>query len=183
MIDVINAVISESSYSGSCRMLATRLAETFRCERAVVGQHRNKKSAIVAIFQSASFERKQELGTAIEAAMDEAIDQSVALITPAPPSSSFVAAAQETLSKLNDKAAILTVPIMHRDLAVGAVVLERFSGEMFTPGRARPVRRAVRRERTHPGRQAGARLGPASDRGPSRDGVRQPVLRRRPSRL
>jgi len=132
MIDIINAIISEGSHAGACRMLATRLAETFRCERVAVGQHRNKKSTIAAVFQSASFERKQELGLAIEAAMDEAIDQGVALITPSPPSSSFVAAAQEALVRLNDKAAILTVPIMHRDKPVGAVVLERFSGEMFT---------------------------------------------------
>ncbi len=133
------------------------------------------------MFQSASFERKQELGLAIEAAMDEAIDQGVALITPSPPSSSFVAAAQEALAKLNDKAAILTVPIMHRDKPVGAVVLERFSGEMFSPVRSSTLRCAVRRERPDPGRQGGARLGRAPDRSSSRAAVRGQVHRHRPS--
>jgi len=132
LIDTVNAVISEPSYAGAARMFTARLAEMFQCQRVAFGRRHRQSMRIFALFQSSSFERKHALGRAIEAAMDEAVDQHMVLVNPSPPSAAYVAAAHESLARENNGAAILTVPVMFRDAAIGAVTLERFSGTPFT---------------------------------------------------
>jgi hypothetical protein len=131
VVETLNAVCSEGSYAGASRAFVARLAEIFHCERVAFGHRRNQATRIVELFQSASFERRHMLGRTIEAAMDEAIDQRVALTTPTLPSTSYVAAAQKALAQENDGAAILTIPVMHREDPFGAVTLERFTATPF----------------------------------------------------
>lgn len=132
MIDTLNAAVSQDSHAAACRMFTARLAEIFHCERVCFGYRRYQASHITALHQSASFERKQALARTIEAAMDEAIDQKMALLTPAPDDAAYIAHAQENLARQNGAVAVLTVPVVHGGDPVGAVTLERFTGATFT---------------------------------------------------
>ena len=132
LIDVVNATVSTSKFHDASHALATALARIFQCERATLGWRRGQSTRLVALLQSAAFERKYGAGRAIEAAMDEAIDQNLPMTGPAAPDAPYVALAHEALAQSGGATALLSVPLVRGDVPVGAVTLERFSGLPFT---------------------------------------------------
>jgi hypothetical protein len=131
LIDTLSAVTSQDTHAEACNVLMARAAEIFQCQRCALGYREGQETRLTALFQTANFERKHELGRMIEAAMDEAIDQGMTLVTPAPPGSPLVAVAQARLARENEGAALLTAPLMRHEHAVGAITLERFDGRAF----------------------------------------------------
>jgi hypothetical protein len=132
LVQSVEAVIAQRRHVDAARAFVGILTHRFDCSHGAVGESRNKRTRLVAINQTAVFDRKSQLAKAFEAAGDEAVDQATALVMPGIGNSTFVLAAHNALSKILDKANILTVPLAARGEIVGSVTLARRETSAFT---------------------------------------------------
>ena len=129
--DLLAATLDQPSAAAALRAAATELASAMACERVSIGFVRRGRCRLASISHSAAFGKQLALTSAIEAAMDEAIDQLALVLSPAPDDAVLVTAAHDRLARLHDPATVLTVPLLSRDLPMGAITLERPEGQPF----------------------------------------------------
>ena len=125
LIQSVETVIAERRYIDAARMFVSILSHRFGCSHGAISESRRKRMRLLALSQTALFDRKSRLSKAFEAAGDEAADQATALVAPAAGDVAFVFAAQMALSKALDNARVLTVPLVARTDVIGAVTLVR----------------------------------------------------------
>jgi multidrug resistance efflux pump len=126
LVDTINAVLSERRLADAARALATIATRVLGCERAAVGQRRGKLTHLLAVSQSAEFDRRSGLASAFALAMDEAIDQEAVLLAPGDAElTRFVAAGQEALRAKLDAVGVATIPMLRQGEPFGALTLVR----------------------------------------------------------
>ena len=130
--DLLAAILDQPSATAALRAAATELASAMACERVSVGFVRRGRCRMASVSHSAAFGKRMAVTSAIEAAMDEAIDQLALVMSPAPDDAVLVTAAHDRLARLHDPATVLTVPLLSRDVAVGAVTLERPESQPFS---------------------------------------------------
>ncbi len=126
IVHAVDALANATRGRDAARTLADILARRFKCDSVAIGRRPKFRSRLVAISQTAGFDRRAALARQIEAAQDEAIDQQTMLLAPhAPASTPFVAAGHEALSKLLHGVQVLSVPLVAGSKAVGAITLRR----------------------------------------------------------
>jgi hypothetical protein len=125
LVQSVEAVIAERRHVDAARAFAGILTHRFLCSHGAVSESKGKRMRLVALSQTALFDRKSRLAKAFEAAGDEAADQATALLAPGAGDGAFVLAAQTALSNAVGNAHILTVPLVVRADVVGAVTLVR----------------------------------------------------------
>jgi RND family efflux transporter MFP subunit len=116
----------------------TELAALLDCERAALGLVRGDGIRLQALSHTADLDRRSNLARAIEAAMEEALDQRATLVhPPAPGRRALLARAQAQLAQESEAGAVLTVPLAcaagEAERLVGALTLERRAGQRFEP--------------------------------------------------
>jgi hypothetical protein len=132
LLEIVTAVAAERRLVDACRVLASLLARTFSCERVSCGLLGRHSVRMVAMANQATFDRKSRQARAVEAAMNEAIDQHAILELPhRSQDSHHVTAAHEALLAEAGSQAALTMPLMNKDVAIGAVTLEKTTGAPF----------------------------------------------------
>ena len=85
LITILNLVATSLHYerfTAAATAVATELAGEFLCERVSIGFVKGHHIKLRALSHSASFEKKANLVRALEAAMDEAIDQQATVLMP-----------------------------------------------------------------------------------------------------
>ncbi|MEM6665533.1 MAG: GAF domain-containing protein, partial [Pseudomonadota bacterium] len=132
ILDMVAIVAPRPDFKDACRVFAGALASDLGAERVSAGFTRRKRCHLVAISQVATFERAMQMGQAIEAAMDEAVDQEQALLYQTEGAGAVQAAAHQALAREGKSRAILTVPLPSDGEVVGAVSIERTAGGAFT---------------------------------------------------
>jgi hypothetical protein len=124
LVQSVESVIAQHRHVDAARAFIGILTHRFGCSHGAVGESKNKHTRLVALSQTAVFDRKSKLSKAFEAAGDEAADQATALIAPGE-GSTFVLAAQTALSKSLGNVNVLTIPLAARGEIVGSVTLAR----------------------------------------------------------
>lgn len=113
----------------AARDLVTELASRLRCERVSLGVLDATGCRVLAMSHSADFGRRTNLVRAIEAAMDEAVDQTVAVAHPGIDSAGWVVnRAQAILARDHGSAAVLSLPLRAGESIHGALTLEHAEG-------------------------------------------------------
>ncbi len=135
-IDLVAATLEQPSAIAATRAAATELAARLPCERVSIGfvppgRARLGRARLAGISHSAAFGKTMTATRAIEAAMDEAIDQLTLVLVPAPDEAVLVKAAHEHLAGMHRAATVLTVPLLLAGRPMGAVTLERPRDEPF----------------------------------------------------
>jgi Barrel-sandwich domain of CusB or HlyD membrane-fusion/GAF domain len=125
LIQSVETVIAECRHVDAARMFASILSHRFGCAHGAISENRRRHMRLLALSQTALFDRKSQLSKAFEAAGDEAADQATALVAPAAGEVAFVFAAQMALSKAHGGAHVLTVPLVARTDVIGALTLVR----------------------------------------------------------
>jgi hypothetical protein len=125
LVHTVEAMIAQRRHVDAARALAGSLAHRLGCSHGAVGQYRHHRIRLVALSQTAVFDRKGSLSKAFEAAGEEAADQGTALVAPAADEGGFVLASQNTLSSALGGAHVLTVPLVVRQEVVGSLTLAR----------------------------------------------------------
>lgn len=118
-------VLSYERFVEAATAFATELACTLRCDRVSVGLVERGYAQVVAISHGADFDAQRKLLVAIAAAMDEAIEQGMSLVYPAPSQAMpCITLAHAELIRANGGSAC-TVPMVSRGRQIGAITLER----------------------------------------------------------
>ncbi|MDH3273843.1 MAG: HlyD family efflux transporter periplasmic adaptor subunit [Gammaproteobacteria bacterium] len=129
VLETIATSIHHQRFQEAVTAVATELAGRLGCERVCVGFMNGKHSEVRGVSHSATFGKKANLIRAIEAVMDEAIDQQATIVYPVDEEGPLqVTRAHAELHENQGKAVICTVPFADGDNLLGAITLEMPSG-------------------------------------------------------
>ncbi len=130
VLETVATSVHHQRFQEAVTAVATELAGRLGCERVCIGFLKGKHSEVRGVSHSATFGKKANLIRAIEAAMDEAIDQQATVIYPAPKDGPLqVTRSHAELNEHYGKAEICTVPFTDGEQLLGAITLEMPGGE------------------------------------------------------
>lgn len=131
-VGMVAAILGHSGSKAAAMEVANRLAELFSCERVSIGFLKGIRIRLQALSHVAGFDTRTQLVRRIEAAMEEAIDQSGTLIHPGiPADKSLVTRAHTELAEQQGNGSILTLLLPGRSGCMGAMTLERSADQPF----------------------------------------------------
>lgn len=129
VLETIATSIHHQRFQEAVTAVATELAGRLGCERVCIGFLKGKHSEVRGVSHSATFGKKANLIRAIEAVLDEAIDQQATIVYPVDEDGPLqVTRAHAELHENQGKAVICTVPFADGDNLLGAITLEMPSG-------------------------------------------------------
>jgi RND family efflux transporter MFP subunit len=129
VLETVATSVYHERFQEAVTAVATELAGRLGCERVCIGFLKAKHSEVRAVSHSATFGKKANLIRAIEAAMDEAIDQQATVVYPAAEGGPLqVTRAHAELHEHHGKSETCTVPFADANRLLGAIVLETPSG-------------------------------------------------------
>ena len=132
VIELIATGLEQERFQASATAVVTELAGILHCERVSIAFLHGRHARVRALSHSAAFSRKANVIRAIEAAMDEAVDQQATVVFPADEDGSLqVTRAHEALSETHGAGAICTVPFAEGERILGAMTLERPGDQPF----------------------------------------------------
>jgi multidrug resistance efflux pump len=132
VLELIATSLHHDRFQASATAVATELAGMLQCERVSIGFLKGRHSRVLALSNSASFGKKANVIRAIEAAMDEAIDQQATVVYPPLGEGPLqVTRAHEALLRDHGSSTAFSVPLAEGSRILGAITLERPSGEPF----------------------------------------------------
>jgi len=130
VLETVATSVHHQRFQEAVTAVATELTGRLGCERVCVGFLKGRHSEVRGVSHSATFAKKANLIRAIEAAMDEAIDQQATVTYPASEDGPLqVTRAHAQLHEHHGRAEICTVPFAAGDALLGAITLEMPSGE------------------------------------------------------
>lgn len=134
VLDLAATSVEHENFKAAASSFVTELATSLQCDRVSIGFVSHDKTEVLAISHSAHFKAQSNLVRAIEAAMDEAIDQEGAIVYPAfdGDAGAKVLLAAERLHQLSDGHALISIPFGHNGEWIGAITLERKDVERNT---------------------------------------------------
>jgi hypothetical protein len=134
VLGVMAATVEQERFHGAATAFATELATELGCDRVSVALLRGRRAQVRALSHSAHFVGKTNLVRAIEAAMDEALDQQATVVHPSAPAALPQAThAHAELSRHHGAGSLCTVPLVHAGSPCGAITLERPEARPFDP--------------------------------------------------
>ena len=129
VLETVATSVHHSRFQEAATAVATELAGRLGCERVCIGFLHGKHAEVRAVSHSATFGKKANLIRAIEAAMDEAIDQQATVVYPAPARGPLqVTRAHAQLHEQHGQSEICTLPFTDGQSLLGAITLETPSG-------------------------------------------------------
>jgi RND family efflux transporter MFP subunit len=132
VIELIATGLDQERFQAAATAVVTELAGILHCERVSIAFLHSRHARVKALSHSAAFSRKANVIRAIEASMDEAIDQQATVIFPAEEDGPLqVTRAHAALSETHGAGSICTVPFAEGERLLGAITLERPADEPF----------------------------------------------------
>jgi len=134
VLDLVATSLQHERFQAAATSVATELAGILNCERVSIGFLRGRHCQVKALSHSASFGKKANIIRAMEAAMDEAVDQHATVLYPPPEDGPVqVVRAHAALVKDHGAGTVCTVPFTEGERILGAMTLERPEGDDFDP--------------------------------------------------
>lgn len=126
VLELIATSLHYDRFQAAATAVATELAGILKCERVSIGFMKGKSTRVRALSNSASFGKKANVIRAIEAAMDEAIDQQATVVFPPRGSGPLqVTRSHEALLRDYGAGNACSIPLAQGNRIVGAIALER----------------------------------------------------------
>jgi len=126
VIETIADAVKHEAFETAAAAVASALSRLVECTRVSIGITDAGSTSVVAISNTARFEKRTNLVRSVAAAMDEAIAQDQSIALPAASTSSLV------LTRANERhqsefgaGEVYTIPFSNENAIVGAVVVER----------------------------------------------------------
>lgn len=129
VLETVATSVHHRRFQESVTAVATELASRLGCERVSIGFLYGKHVQLKGMSHSANFSKKASLVRAIEASMDEAMDQQATVVYPAAEDGPVqVTRAHAELHEAFGKSSVCTVPFADGSELLGAITLESPSG-------------------------------------------------------
>lgn len=131
IVSFLSVCFEQKSYQEGLIQLVTELAHKFKCDRVAFAEYKQHYCHVVALSNSTKFNARSNLVQKIAAAMEEAIDQDIALVFP-DPDAFVIHRAHQQLAEESSSQSLCTIPLVHNQKIFGAVTLFRGKkGEPF----------------------------------------------------
>lgn len=128
---VVTTILHHDNTRKSCMEIASRLAIRLDCDRVTVGLRHGVVVRTECISHLASFDPRTQLVRRLEAAMEESLDQEIAVTIPAlDATTNAIDQAHRDLATHND-CAVMTIPLIGQNGSFGAIVFERQTRQPF----------------------------------------------------
>ncbi len=133
LVDLVATGLENEHFRVAATEVANELTSRFSCQRVSLGFIHHNRIRIEAISHTQKIDRHSNLTRALRDAMNEAVDQSSALIYPLETeSSALVTQMHAKLAEQQQGSAICTIPLIRDGQAIGALLLERGIDEPFS---------------------------------------------------
>jgi len=125
VLDSVASSLEHERFQPAAMAFVTRLATMLECDRVSLGFMGRKQLRIQALSHSAEFGERANLMRAVEAVMEEAVDQQAVIVYPPPPEAPpLVTTGHEALARQYGAGAICTVPLGSDNAFYGALTIE-----------------------------------------------------------
>ncbi len=135
VLELLATVIQHERFQEAASAFVTVLAIRFDCDRVCLGFLGRRRTQLQIVSHTAHFERKCNLVRAIEAAMEEALDQGLTVSIPdnskADGSDPRITRAHEELARQHGSDSICSIPTDSGGDASAVLTLERPGGQPF----------------------------------------------------
>jgi hypothetical protein len=132
VLDLIASAVQHERFQSAAMAFVTDLSNRLGCDRVSIGFARKGGIKISALSHAVHFGKKTNLVRAIEAAMDEAMDQGSLIVFPEVPGAGFrITKAHEELSREHGAGAVISIPISADGGTRGVLTLERPAEKPF----------------------------------------------------
>lgn len=132
VLDLAAIAIDGDDARSASTALVNELATRLGCDRVSLGFRDGARTHLAAMSHNASFGKQMNLVRALEAAMDEALDQASAVVLPSDDNDTRIVRAHLDLQQQHGSTELLTVPVRAGGELVGALTLERAARQPFT---------------------------------------------------
>lgn len=133
-LDLVATLLGQAGLKESGAAFVTELATRLGCDRVALGTLSGKSVKLRAVSHSAQFDERANLLRAVEAAMEESVDQSEVVVSPPPRDNlPVVSHAHQVLLRESGGTSVVTFPLRSEERVVGAVTFERAAGYRFDP--------------------------------------------------
>ena len=130
-MDTLAAVNTHDRFTGAAMALCNEMATRWQCERVSVGVLVGRYVQVKAVSNTEKFSRKMKLVQDIEAAMEECVDQDLAILAPAPQEASYVSRAGTELARRHGPSSVISLPLRRGGKPVAVVTAERPADRPF----------------------------------------------------
>jgi len=131
-LDLVATLLGQPGLKESGAGFVTELATRLGCDRVALGTLKGKRVKLAAVSHSAQFDERANLLRAVEAAMEEAVDQAeVVMSPPARENLPVVSHAHDVLLRESGAVSAVSFPLRSDDKVVGALTFERSAGYRF----------------------------------------------------
>lgn len=124
LVDLLMAALADASAKEAYQSVLTQASVTLSCDRVTLGLTRSKRVRLAALSQSAEVARRIDLTLALEAAMNEAVDQASTISFPVAEGVLDTVEAHRALASVHGNPLIVTVPFFAGEDRSGALVFE-----------------------------------------------------------
>ncbi|HET9693078.1 MAG TPA: HlyD family efflux transporter periplasmic adaptor subunit, partial [Steroidobacteraceae bacterium] len=132
ILQLASAFLERPGFKESAAAVATEIASHLGCDRVVLALLAGKELKVEAVSHTVQFDRHANLLNATVAAMTEALDQGELIVYPPDRDGRLhVTFAHAELAQTTGAGGVVTLPLMHGTLQVGALTLERAPGFRF----------------------------------------------------
>jgi hypothetical protein len=133
-LDLVATLLGQPGLKESGAAFVTELATRLGCDRVALGTLSGKRVKLRAVSHSAQFDERANLLRAVEAAMEEAVDQAEVVVSPPPRENlPVVSHAHELLLRESGAVSAVSFPLRSEEQVVGALTFERSAGYRFDP--------------------------------------------------
>src|SRR6185503_17777475 len=128
VLDVVASAVGHEGFDDAATALVTDLAVQLVCERVSLGWVDQQNITLKTMSHSARFGKRANLTRAIEAAMNETLDQETLIVCPpVAKASHLITRRHEELSRQHGVGAVCSVPLGREGQIFGVLTFERLS--------------------------------------------------------
>jgi hypothetical protein len=125
VLDLTVSVTAEKRFLATALAFCNALATRFKCDRVSLGWQERGYVRLRAVSRTEKFDRQMAAAQALEAAMDEALDQDEEVVWPPPENTSVITRDHERFAKGHNIAHVCSLPLRSDKLPVAVVTCER----------------------------------------------------------
>lgn len=132
VVELLSTFVEQGNFKAGASACVTELAAFLGCDRVCLGVIERQRIRLAALSNASQFDANSNLARAIEAAMEEAVDQNATILYAGNDATNgLMVQAHAALGHGFRSGVILTIPLKSRGQNIGALCLERAGDARF----------------------------------------------------
>lgn len=124
-LDLLLLLNKDEHFVAATMTITNEIAARYQCSRVNIGWLESGYIKLQAISHMENFERKMDIVSTLEAAMEEAFDQDEEILLPQPASSTFVSRDHTVYAAAQNIKSLISLPLRHKNQPLAILLCER----------------------------------------------------------